>query len=211
MDIAALTRGANTAGTNTAESQKAFRDADFMKMLLTEITQQDPFKPQDTSHIVEGMQKLQELANSRYTKFRDDQKFAQTLMSKEVTVNQVSLTANEREALKARGLDPDVGFGVVTGKVESYRVVDETVYVNVKGKDYPIDNVYQINPIQHDSSYLATLSSGVLGANATYYVDDPLNRQTGKVTAVSIGVDNEVMVTIGGQEVPFDHVNRISL
>lgn len=214
MDIAALSAGNRAAGSNgasAADSQKAFRDADFMKMLLAEITQQDPFKPQDTGQIVDGMQKLQQLANTKYQKFRDDQRFAQDLMGKDVTVQQASLQPKELEALKAKGLNPDVGFGTVQGKVDTYRVVDETVYLNVGGKDYAIDNLYQINPPQKDTSYLAGLASGILGTNASYYDTDPGKLSVGKVTAISLNGNNDVMLTIGGKDVPFSHVKKIAL
>ena len=69
----------------------SLRDADFMKILLSEITNQDPFKPQDSAQIVEGMQKLQELANSRYEKSRDDQRWARDLIGGSVSVQQAQL------------------------------------------------------------------------------------------------------------------------
>ncbi|HYE06499.1 MAG TPA: flagellar hook capping FlgD N-terminal domain-containing protein, partial [Planctomycetota bacterium] len=109
------------AGAATAvDQQKVFREADFMKIMLSELSQQDPFEPQETSKIVEGMQKLQDLANSRFEKYRDDQRWAQDLVGKTVTAQQMILTDAEAEELVERGLAPGRGYASVDGKVDAF-------------------------------------------------------------------------------------------
>lgn len=213
MPVSALsgTSGANPS-PSPLDTQKSFRDADFMKIMLSEITQQDPFKPQDTSTIVENMQKLQQLANSKYEKFRDDQKWARDLTGRSVTVQQAVLTEAERTAAVETGLNPDVGYQSVSGMVESYRVVGEAVWVQVAGKHYQIDNVKQIDPPQRDATYLAGISEGLLGRKVQYMPDgDPARREEGVVTAVSLREQGRITLTIGGKEVPMESMTRIGV
>lgn len=198
--------------TNTPETQKSFRDADFMKIMLSEITQQDPFKPQETSTIVENMQKLQQLANSKFEKFRDDQKWARDLVGQSVTVQQSVIGDNEKKSYTDAGLNPDIGYQSVSGTVESFRVVGEAVWVQVGGKHYQIDNVRQIDPPKHDATYLAGISDGLLGRKVQYVSEaDPAKREEGLVTAVSLREQGRITLTIGGKEVPMESITRIGV
>jgi flagellar hook assembly protein FlgD len=211
MPISAL---GNTAGgataTNAADSQKSFRDADFMKIMLSEITQQDPFKPQETSKIVENMQKLQELANVKYEKFRDDQKWARDIVGQSVSVQQAVMTDAELKEYTDKGLTPDRGFQSVSGEVESYRVVGESVWIQVGGKHYQIDNVKQIDPPQKDSTYLASLADGLLGRKVQYATEEG-TRDEGVVTQVTLREQGAITLTVGGKEVPMNRVVRIGV
>jgi flagellar hook assembly protein FlgD len=183
-----------------------------MKIMLSEITQQDPFKPQDTSTIVENMQKLQQLANSKYEKFRDDQKWARDLAGQSVTVQQAPLSEKEQEAAVNAGLDPAVGYQSVRGVVESYRVVGEAVWVQVEGKHYQIDHVKQIDPPQRDAAYLAGISEGLLGRKVQYVsAENPALREEGVVTGVSLREQGKITLTIGGKEVPMESMTRIGV
>lgn len=200
----------NATAANTLDQQKSFRETDFMKIILAEITQQDPFKPQETGKIVDDMQKLQELANSKYEKFRDDQRWARDLIGQPVTVQQMAITKAEADKLRDQGIAADVGYGSKIGEVETYRVVGETVYVSVDGKDYPIDNVKQVQPKQRDGAYLAELSEGMLGRRIQYWGETPTDLAEGVVTAVSLN-NGDISLTVGGKQVPLDHVKRIGL
>jgi flagellar hook assembly protein FlgD len=214
MDLSALTRPNSTssAATAAADSQKSFRDADFMKIMLAEIAKQDPFKPQETSQIVDNMQKLQQLANSKFEKYRDDLRWAQDILGKDITAQQMSLTDAQAAHLKEKGIMADRGFNTVNGRVESYRVEGETVYVSIAGKHYSLDNVKQINPGSAVDSTQFGLASGLLGKTVAFYGDKVGDRGTGKVSSVSLrGADNQVVLQVGDKEIPFSHVDRISL
>ena len=81
-------------------SQSAFRNADFLKIMLNELQNQNPLEPQDTGKLVENMQKLQDLANTTYSKFRNDIRWAQDLVGKSVEVQQVQGTPKEGRDLE---------------------------------------------------------------------------------------------------------------
>lgn len=208
----AATNSALSAGpASTGDANAAFRDADFMKILLSEITQQDPFKPQETSKIIEGMQKVQELANTRYEKFRDDQRWARELVGQPVTIQQAQIQPDQLAKLKERGLDPDIGYQSVSAVVERYRIVDETVWLHAGGKDYPIDNVRQIDPPAPGGEHLGTVAAGMLGRIVQYRSEDGLSSTEGLVTAVGYGSAGGVELTVGDQRIAVSRVQSIRM
>ncbi len=214
MAISAVTSTSSdksTAGAAT-DSQKAFRQADFLKIMLSELTNQSPFDPQDTGKLVENMQKLQALANTTFQKFRSDITWAQGLMGQQVKVQQAAINPAEESAFKNKGLNPDVGFGNVDGRVGGFRVVDETVYVTVGQKDYPIDSVKQIVPNAKSPDHLAEVANSMLGRSITYFTDaEHTKSATGTVSNVAYDQDGGIELTVGNNQVPYDRLQRIGL
>ena len=196
------------SGSSVQDSAKAFRNADFLKIMLAEVTQQSPFDPQDSGKMVENIQKLQELANSTYQKFRDDIAWAQQLNGQTVVVQQQALTEAEARAQIDQGLRPDVGYGSRAGVVTSFRTVKEQVYVTVDGKDYPIDNVKQIVP--QGGGELAEAAQVALGRQVGWIGANQQPR-SGVVTAVRLDGQGRVVLRVGQEDVPFDQVRSIGM
>jgi hypothetical protein len=207
MPIDALS--SNSSSTKLDNQSEAFRNADFLKIMLSELAHQDPMAPQETSKIVENMQKLQELANTQYTKFRADISWAQQLMGKEVNVQQMMIGDKEREGLVNQGLRPDVGYGNLDGRVTSFRQVGETVYVSIGDYDYPIDNVKQVLAQGNNPDYLAELAGNLLGKTVGYRLEDGTMGQ-GQVSHVGYDLAGEVVLNIGGQAIPYSSMIQIS-
>lgn len=211
MATAGVTSTTSASGLLDAQAQ-AFRNADFLKIMLSELAHQDPMQPQETSKIVENMQKLQELANTQYTKFRADLQWGQQLMGKNVNVQQQMIGEAEKQKLINAGLHPDVGFGNKDGKVTSFRQVGETVYVSIGDFDYPIDNVKQVRPdaeTGNDPDYLSNIAGNLLGRTVGYKLDDGKMAQ-GKVTDVGYDTTGEVMLNINGLAIPYRNMVKIS-
>jgi len=209
--LTATTNSMSTKSLGDAQSD-AFRNADFLKIMLSELSHQDPMAPQETSKIVENMQKLQELANTQYSKFRADIGWGQQLLGQDVSVQQQIISENEKVALVNAGLRPDVGYGNKDGKVSSFRQVGETVYVSIGDFDYPIDNVRQVRPKEqagNDPDYLANIAGNLLGKTVGYRLDDGTASQ-GKVTHVGYDTDGAVMLNIGGQAIPYRNMIQIA-
>ncbi len=201
--------GSGQSTSQTADTQKAFRQADFLKIMLAEVVNQNPLDPQDTGKLVDNMRKLQELANSTYQKFRTDITWAQDLTGKSVSVQQQALTPDEAQTQKDSGLKPDVGYQAVTGRVTGFRVVKEAVYVTVGDKDYPVDNIKQIIPERNDSRQLAEVANAVIGRKV-FWTDDKGVAASGTATDVSFSEDGSVRVSIGtATVVPFSKITRI--
>ncbi|MBA3936920.1 MAG: hypothetical protein H0X38_05615 [Planctomycetes bacterium] len=216
MTTTSATSGTSAAGSlSGVQGQNgAFRNADFLHIMLSELTNQDPMSPQDTSKMVQGMQQLQQLANTQYQGFRDDLKWGAQLVGQKVTVLQDNITADAAKILEQSGVNPDVGYTTVNGTVQSFRSVNESVWVTVGGKDYPIANVQQLASGSHDGTYLAQLSQGILGATAGYGAD-PADKASsagsGKVTGVSLDDSGTPFITINGQRIPYSLVNSITM
>lgn len=211
MATSPITSSTPTGGLLDAQAQ-AFRNADFLKIMLSELSNQDPMKPQETSAIVENMQKLQELANTQYTKFRSDISWGQQLLGQTVNVQQQMIGENEKQTLVNAGLNPDVGYGNKDGKVTSFRQVGETVYVTVGEFDYPIDNVKQVRPqaqTGNDPDYLANIAGNLLGRTVGYRLDDGTMSQ-GQVTHVGYDTLGAVMLNINGLAVPYRNMIQIA-
>lgn len=206
--ISALSGGNTPAAAG--DSTSAFRNADFLKIIMSEITNQDPLNPQDTSKLVESVQQLQQLANTTYQGFRSDLTWAQQLMGQTVSVQQQALTPDQKQALLDKGLKPDVGYAQVSGKVTSFRTIDQKVYVTVGDKDYPMDNVKQIVPDAQHSQYLATMADQLLGKQVAYL--DSASKQTyGQVTSVKYDADGNLQLEVGGNTVNFNKVTQIGV
>ena len=208
MDLAALSSA--QSGAPSANENAALRDADFMSLMLAEVTNQDPFNPTETSKMVEGMQQLQELANSRYDKFRNDIRWAQDLMGSEVTVNQASIPEGEAQRLRDMGLNPDIGFAPVQGATEGFRVVDEQVWVRIDGKDYPLDNVRSISPNTGAEDSLGQWAERILGRDISWFDEEAGQFYTGTAERLSIR-DGSVYATVGEFSVPVEAISGISL
>ena len=185
-----------------------------MKIMLTEVTNQSPMDPQETGKLVENMRQLQELANSTYTKFRDDIRWAQDLEGKSIQVQQRPIDAKQKEALENKGLKPDTGYGAVIGKADGFRVVEQTVYISVGGKDYPVDNIKQIIPQAKDPTQLANMADRLLGRTVVYDTGPTSDGSTpataaGVVTAVTYDDDANIQLEVGDTKVPFSRVVQI--
>jgi DNA-binding XRE family transcriptional regulator len=213
MTSSALINSTSNTSSASATADKqadAFRNADFLKIMLSELANQDPLAPQETSKIVENMQKLQQLANSQFEKYRADLTWAQNLMGKEVNVQQVSISDSERQKLVNAGVRPDVGFGNKEGAVTGFRQVGEIVYVSVGDHDYPVDNVKQVKPQKFDPTYLAGLARDLVGMNVGFSRPDGTKAQ-GPVTDVAYDPNGDILLNINGEAVPYGSILKIGL
>jgi DNA-binding XRE family transcriptional regulator len=203
--------GGASAAQSAADAQAhAFRNADFLKIMLSELANQDPLQPQETSKIVENMQKLQELANSQYEKFRADVSWAQDLLGKTVNVQQMSINDGEKQRLINQGVRPDVGYNNLDGEVSGFRQIGEIVYVSVGEYDYPVDNIKQVRPQKFDPTYLAGLAKDLLGMNVGYKREDN-SQGSGKVSDVAYDKEGEILLNVNGEAVPYRSIMKIGL
>jgi flagellar hook assembly protein FlgD len=211
MSVTAATAySSQNAASSATSSASAYRDADFMKILLAEVTTQDPTNPMDTDKMISGIQQLQQLANTSFQKTRDDIRWAQDLVGKTVNVTQMGITDTEAKKLQDKGLIPDIGYGNLDGRVESFRIVDETAYVSIGGKDYPIDNVKQVRTSSKDPAALGAAAQQYLGTTVGYY-DSQSKRVSGTVTALQWGsTTGEIELTVGGKQVPISKIVAIT-
>ena len=206
MPISAI--AANQLPGQGTNSLQAFREADFLSIMLAEITNQDPFEPTKTAEMVQNMQKLQELANTRFDKFRNDLRWAEDLIDKPVTIQQAAISAFEAQALRDKGINVDVGFGFVQGVVDSYRVVGEQVWLTVAGKEYPIDNVQKVEPGLRDQGSLVEIASSLIDREVRYIDGEGIS--SGRVTDIVWDGYGNMALTINGRNVRFELIRGIA-
>jgi flagellar basal-body rod modification protein FlgD len=208
--VTGATSSSSSNSSTSANTVDAFRNADFLQIMMTEITNQDPLNPSDTSKLVDDVQKLQDLANSTYQKYRSDITWAQQLMGQTVSVQQQALSPADAQAQKDSGLNPDVGFATVTGKVTSFRNVNQTIYVTVGGKDYPMDNIQQVVPDAQNAQYLSQMANELLGKQVAY-VDSTGTQTSGQVNSVKYDSSNNLVLQVGTASVPFNQITQIGV
>lgn len=202
---------ASTSTTSSLNSQlDAFRQANFLQIMMAEITNQDPLNPTDTSKMVESMQQLQQLANSTYQKFRQDIGWSQSLVGQNVTITQVGATAAQKQAYTNSGLNVDVGYGTVDGKVDGFKVVNSTVWLSVNGHDYPADNVQQVHSDTYDTGKLLDTANRMLGMSVQY-VDATGATTQGTVTSVGYDDAGKIMLGVGNSYVYPDSITAITV
>lgn len=210
MSVSSITGASAVPATGNA--QQAFADADFLSIMLTEITNQDPLNPSDTSKMVESMRQLQVLANTQNQKFRDDVTWGGELVGSVVNVTQVSATEAEKKAYYNAGLNPDFGYGNKDIRVEGFVVVDKRVWLRTDdGKNYPIDNVKQIRNDNFDTDALVEASNRLLGMRVGYLAGDKGERKEGVVSSVGYDSDGRVVLGIDGGYVRYDDVVAITV
>ena len=194
MAITAVDTG-NTADKTLNNQLTAFRDANFLQIILTEITNQDPLNPSDTSKMVESMRQLQTLANTTFEKFRADVGWAQGLVGKVVNVSQMGITADEAKSYQDAGLNVDSGYANIDGRVDSFKVVNQTVWVSMDGKDYPVDNIKQVRSDTYNTQDLTSTAQRLLGTTVKYSSSAAGGTSSGVVT--SVGYDDSGKIALG--------------
>lgn len=217
MDPSVLPPTNSTTATGAAAAtatSAALQNANFMQIMLAEITTQDPTQPEDTSQMVQEMESMQQLANTQAQAYQDNLKFAQQMVGQQVNVQQQQLSAADQATEQSEGLNPNVGSGTVTGTVTSFKDINQSVYVTVGGYDYPIANVTQVMPAGNNPNTLSTVAQQMLGTtvgwNQSATATTAASSGSGVVTGVSFDSNGNVQLTVGSQQVPYSAITQIS-
>ena len=205
-NVAGVGNAANANPFNAADS--GYREADFMAIMLAEITHQDPMNPSETSELVKGMQQLQELSNAKFEKYRQDLEWAQNVMGRTVTVGQVQMADAEYESHLERGLQPDRGFGTVNGPVTFFRNIGESVWVRIGDYDYPIDKIQTVAPEPLSETYFTGMADHLVGRKVGY-MDDASQFQEGTVDEISWDESGNITVYVGNEGIAFERIRNI--
>lgn len=117
---------------NTRLPAKELGQEDFIKILMTQLQNQDPTKPQDSSSMINQMGQIDNIQamtsmQQSLTDFRMDQKITlgQSLINKTVKVS-----------------DPDLGID--TGSVTEVQVSGKDVLLNINNKMWNLDDLQSV-------------------------------------------------------------------
>jgi len=135
---AAAINGASSVGAAAGDSGfAALRSEDFIKVMLSELTNQDPFDPQDSGALLEQMSSLRNI---------ESQLALQTQLEDLILQNQIS-AAGGLIGKVVSGLDGQ--NNPVEGLVTSVRVQgDETLLELDSGKVLSMDRVTKISELR---------------------------------------------------------------
>jgi flagellar basal-body rod modification protein FlgD len=131
--------GGATAGTSTATKASGFGDIDsgqFMKILLSEMSNQDPFKPQDSGALLEQLSSLRNIESQLSL-----QKQLENLVLQNGLSSAAGMIGKEIEGI-------DANNDQVSGVVTSVRVEDGKAILELSsGKALSIERVTAIKDV----------------------------------------------------------------
>jgi len=132
-----------SSGTNTVDRSKlpqqtdayaSLQMDDFIKLMITEMQNQDPLNPMDNGQLLQQLSSMQSInSTTKLTSTLDAVLLGQNL------ANAGALIGKTINGLTADGED-------VTGTVEQATLVGNVPYLNVGDKSVPISNVRYIMP-----------------------------------------------------------------
>lgn len=106
--------------------------SDFLKLMITELQNQDPLNPMDNAQILNQIGQLQSISTStKLNTTLDGLKLAQGVSSSSALINKGIAALDDKGNL-------------VTGKVDSVTIVDNETRVNVGEQSIKLSNVKQI-------------------------------------------------------------------
>lgn len=111
---------------------KDLSQTDFLKIMISQISNQNPFNAADSNQF---MQNFMDMGN-----FQAIQDMA--AQSEKVNSSQLQILANSLVGVNVT-VAPD-GALPVTGDVAKTRIADETVYLTIGEKEYPVGDVESI-------------------------------------------------------------------
>ena len=126
--VTATTATGTTDGTSGV-TEKTLGEDDFLKLLATQLSAQDPMQPTDDTQFISQMasfSSLQQMSalNTNFTGFATSQKAAEapSYLGKQVSVT-------------------DASGKTVTGVASAFHVDSSGVSLTINGTDYSLDNV----------------------------------------------------------------------
>ncbi|MDD2709690.1 MAG: flagellar hook capping FlgD N-terminal domain-containing protein [Verrucomicrobiae bacterium] len=112
---------------NERVPSKTMDQEDFIRLLITQMTHQDPTKPQDTGAMMEQMTAMSNLQAMNQMLTNSQVTLAQSLLGKTVSVN-------------------DSDNNLVTGVVSEMKVQNGTTYMVIDGVNYDLSDLYSVLP-----------------------------------------------------------------
>lgn len=199
-----------TASTSTTSSDaySGLTTDDFVKIMLTELSNQDPTDPQKTSDMIANIREIQDLEQTKQEQKRSDLNWAGDLIGRGVTVSQSLVTNDQYDALVDAGLNPDVGSSTVTGTVTSYSIVNGEVWLKIGENDYPIDNVQSLAQKETDPTTFADLAGNLLGRTVEYE-DASGDLVSGTADGINSDGDGGYTISVDGAEVSISQLRSI--
>ena len=130
-----------TDDTSSRITQKALGESDFLKLLTTQMENQDPLNPTSDTDQIAQLAQFSSLQSMNSLLTNSQLQGASSIIGKNVTLS-------------------DTTAGTVTGTVQSAELDSGTVYVTISGSKYAYSEITKIEPATTSSTTSTTSSSG---------------------------------------------------
>ncbi|QNN21447.1 hypothetical protein HED60_03890 [Planctomycetales bacterium ZRK34] len=212
MPTSAVDSTTSSASASSSVNRFAEMDSEeFLKVLITELQNQDPLNPSDSTKVLEQLSSIRNI---------ESQTQLQSQLESLVSQNSVS-SASRMIGQYVVGKDED--FNDVSGIVESMRIEDgEPILVvndgSATGARVPADSVSEVYDLSdYDSQVTQSLLTSMLVLNSNDLIgrgvegtDADGETRSGIVTGVSLE-DDELMVELDtGFAVPATNITRFT-
>ena len=212
MPTSAVDSTTSSASASSSVNRFAEMDSEeFLKVLITELQNQDPLNPSDSTKVLEQLSSIRNI---------ESQTQLQSQLESLVSQNSVS-SASRMIGQYVVGKDED--FNDVSGIVESMRIEDgEPILVvndgSATGARVPADSVSEVYDLSdYDSQVTQSLLTSMLVLNSNDLIgrgvegtDADGETRSGIVTGVSLQ-DDELMVELDtGFAVPATNITRFT-
>jgi len=127
--VASTSSTSATYTDNTAArvTQKTLGESDFLKLLTTQMSNQDPMNPVSDTDQIAQLAQFSSLQSMNSLLTNSQMEAASNLIGKNVTLN-------------------DANAGTVSGTVDSAQLTSGTVYVTINGTPYAYSEITQVKP-----------------------------------------------------------------
>lgn len=134
MEVNSVIGGAATEAAQGASGRAKISQKEFMKLLIAELTNQDPLKPMENQQFVQQLASLQTLESTA----------ALTDGIRDLVRLQQLSSASSLLGREVVGIDADGGF--VSGKVERVATEGNQIVLVVDGQPVPLSGISEVLP-----------------------------------------------------------------
>lgn len=191
-----------STGTTSGALAKSMDKDSFLRLLVTEMQNQDPLSPMDNKDSIAQLAQfssLEQMQNMNKS-FAD---FGSTFQKSSTATQAYSLIGNWIDYQ-----DPSNSGATVTGKVENVEFTDGVPSLKVGGSDVDLSWITKVYPgyASVGSAKATTDAMALIGKAVNYYSpSDPYNVEQGEVTGVSFA-NGWPRLEIGSQAITLENV-----
>ena len=119
---------------------------DFLQLMMTQLANQDPTNPTDTSEYMSQQAQLTQLsAIEEMNKTMSSLSNTMSSLNSSTIANNQVMQASSLIGKEVSIIDPDDSTKTITGTVKSANFSDSETTIEVNGVDYPLGYVYKIS------------------------------------------------------------------
>jgi flagellar basal-body rod modification protein FlgD len=141
MEIPGISASATLAGSGAAGESALGKDA-FMKLLVSQLRNQDPLAPAQNEEMLAQLAQFSSL--EQMTELNDNIVGLAVLQQSNALMSQLT-SSSALIGQEVRYTDPESG-DALWGKVASVKIDEGLAVLNIGGKDVPLANVLEVGP-----------------------------------------------------------------